>query len=68
MTHSSLAQVSLDNIAIKREKICKYLVYLIYETPTIEIDHSICSNEKQLEKMVKMMLENSLSRWIKEVV
>lgn len=68
MTHSSLAQVSLDNIPIMKKKICKYLVYLIYEKPTIEIAHSICSNEKPLEKMVKMMLENSLSRWIKEVV
>lgn len=68
MTHSSLAQVSLDNMAIMGENICTDLVYLINEKPTIEIAHSTCSNGKQLKEMVELMLENSLSRWIMEVL
>lgn len=58
MTHSSLAQVSLDNIAIMGGKICTWSA--LFEKPTIEIAHSTCDNEKQLEKMVELMLENSL--------
>lgn len=44
------------------------LVYLINEKPTVEIAHSTCSNGKQLKEVVELMLEGSLSRWIKEVV
>lgn len=49
MTHSLLAQISLDNMALLGEKKSTDLVYLIYEKPTTEIAHNTCSNDKQLK-------------------